>query len=81
LEKARAAKEAKEKEERERLEKGKLSHLEMFRTAEFSEWDEEGLPTKDKEGKEVAKSRSKKLKKDWERQKKLHEAWAAAASK
>ncbi|KAG9860960.1 hypothetical protein KCU77_g4206, partial [Aureobasidium melanogenum] len=49
LEKAKAAKEAKEKEERERLEKGKFSHLEMFRTAEFSEWDEEGLPTKDKE--------------------------------
>ncbi|KAH0288677.1 hypothetical protein M436DRAFT_43126 [Aureobasidium namibiae CBS 147.97] len=79
LEKARAAKEAKEKEERERLEKGKLSHLEMFRTSEFSEWDAEGLPTKDKDGNEVAKSRSKKLRKDWERQKKLHEAWAAAA--
>lgn len=79
LEKAQKAKEAKEKEEKERLEKGKLSHLEMFRTSEFSEWDEEGLPTKDKEGKEVAKSRSKKLRKDWERQKKLHEAWIAAA--
>ncbi|TIA53232.1 hypothetical protein D6C77_08203 [Aureobasidium pullulans] len=81
LEKAKAAKEAKEKEEREKLEKGKLSHLEMFRTAEFSEWDEEGLPVKDKEGKEVAKSRSKKLRKDWERQKKLHEAWVAASEK
>jgi cysteinyl-tRNA synthetase len=39
------------------------------------------LPVKDKEGKEVAKSRSKKLRKDWERQKKLHEAWVAASEK
>jgi cysteinyl-tRNA synthetase len=57
------------------LEKGKLSHLEMFRTSEFSAWDAEGLPTSDAEGKEVAKSRAKKLRKEWERQKKLHESW------
>ena len=61
------------------MEKGKLSHLDMYRTSEYSDWDAEGLPTKDQEGKEVAKSRGKKLKKDWERQKKLHEAWLAAA--
>ena len=77
-EKAKADAEAAEKE---RLEKGKLSHLEMFRTSEYSEWDEEGLPLKDAEGKEVAKSKSKKLKKDWERQKKLHEAWQATQAK
>ena len=65
--------------EKDRLEKGKLSPLDMFRTAEYSAWDEDGLPTIDAEGKEVAKSRTKKLKKDWERQKKLHEAWQAAA--
>lgn len=47
----------------------------MFRTEEYSEWDQEGLPLKDKEGVELTKSRTKKLKKDWERQKKLHEAW------
>ncbi|KAK4622451.1 Cysteine--tRNA ligase [Fulvia fulva] len=77
-EKAKADAEAAEKE---RLEKGKLSHLEMFRTSEYSEWDEEGLPLKDAEGKEVAKSKSKKLKKDWERQKKLHEAWQTTQAK
>lgn len=77
LDKAKAAKEAKDKEEAERQEKAKLSHLEMFRVSEFSAWDAEGLPTKDAEGKEVAKSRSKKLKKEWERQKKLHETWLA----
>lgn len=75
--KAKAKSDA-EAAEKERLEKGKLSHLEMFRTSEFSAWDAEGLPTLDKEGNEVAKSRSKKLRKDWERQKKLHEGWLAA---
>lgn len=78
LDKAEAAKAAKDKEDREKLEKGKQSHLDMFRTSEFSAWDAEGLPTKDAEGKDVAKSRSKKLKKDYERQKKLHEAWLAS---
>jgi cysteinyl-tRNA synthetase len=67
--------------EKERLEKGKLNHLEMFRTSEYSAWDAEGLPTADAEGKEVAKSKAKKLRKDWERQKKLHEAWSAAQGK
>ncbi|KAI9822536.1 MAG: hypothetical protein M1827_000255 [Pycnora praestabilis] len=72
------AKEEREKEAMKRAEKGKLSHLEMFRTAEFSVWDEEGLPVKDAEGNDVVKSRSKKLRKDWERQKKLHETWMAS---
>jgi cysteinyl-tRNA synthetase len=76
-EKAKAAADAADKE---RLERGRLSHLEMFRTSEFSAWDEEGLPVKDAEGKEVAKSRGKKLRKEWERQKKLHEGWVAAGA-
>ncbi|KAL2824046.1 tRNA synthetases class I (C) catalytic domain-containing protein [Aspergillus cavernicola] len=71
-------KEAKEKEALKKLEKGKLSHLEMFRTNEYSAWDEEGLPTRDTAGEEVTKSRAKKLRKDWERQKKLHETWLAS---
>lgn len=74
--KAKADAEAAEKE---RLEKGKLSHLEMFRTSEYSAWDEDGLPIKDAEGNDVAKAKSKKLKKDWERQKKLHEAFLLAS--
>lgn len=77
-EKAKADAEAAEKK---RLEAGKLSHLEMFRTSEYSEWDAEGVPTKDAEGKEIAKSRGKKLRKDWERQKKAHEAYLAAQGK
>lgn len=71
-------KEKREKEAREKAEKGRLSHLEMFRTNEYSAWDDEGIPTRDAAGEELTKSRAKKLKKDWERQKKLHEAWLAA---
>ncbi|KAL2362902.1 hypothetical protein RJZ56_004193 [Blastomyces dermatitidis] len=70
-------KENKEKETLKRAEKGKTSHLELFRTSEFSAWDEDGLPTRDAAGEEITKSRSKKLRKDWERQKKAHEAWLA----
>ncbi|XHF99958.1 hypothetical protein AWENTII_003437 [Aspergillus wentii] len=73
-----AEKEKKEREALERLEKGKLSHLEMFRTNEYSAWDQDGLPTRDAAGEEIAKSRSKKIRKDWERQKKLHETWLAS---
>ncbi|KAK8229355.1 cysteinyl-tRNA synthetase [Phyllosticta capitalensis] len=73
------AKREREEAEKKRLlaEKAKVSHLDMFRTEEYSEWDEEGLPTKDKEGVELPKSRTKKLRKEWERQRKLHEEWKA----
>jgi cysteinyl-tRNA synthetase len=71
-------KEKKEKEAREKAEKGRLSHLDMFRTAEYSAWDQDGLPTRDSAGEEMTKSKAKKLRKEWERQKKLHEAWLAA---
>ncbi|KAJ5562472.1 hypothetical protein N7535_003075 [Penicillium sp. DV-2018c] len=71
----------KEQEALKKLEKGKLSHLEMFRTNEYSAWDEEGMPTRDAGGEEITKSRAKKLRKDWERQKKAHEAWLASQAK
>jgi cysteinyl-tRNA synthetase len=70
-----AEKEARDAEAKAKADKGKLSHLDMFKTEEFSAWDEDGVPTKDKEGTEIAKSRAKKLRKDWERQRKAHEAW------
>lgn len=77
---AKAAQKAKrdaEEAEKKRLqdEKAKLSHLEMYKMEEYTEWDENGIPTKDAKGEEVTKSRKKKLQKDWERQKKLHEDW------
>ena len=69
------AKAEREAEAAAKADKGRLSHQDMFKTEEYSAWDEEGLPTRDKDGEEVTKSRAKKLRKDWERQKKLHEAW------
>lgn len=74
-------KEKREKEAAAKAEKGRLSHKEMFRSADFSAWDDDGLPTKDKDGEDIAKSRRKKLQKDWDRQKKLHEAWIAGQKK
>lgn len=74
---AQKAKRDAEEAEKKRLqdEKAKLSHLEMYKTDEYAEWDENGIPTKDAKGEEVTKSRKKKLQKDWEKQKKLHEDW------
>lgn len=78
---AKEKQEEKEKQDklvRDKLEKGKIRPLDMFKTIEFSAWDEDGLPTKDAAGEPVNKSRSKKLRKEWERQKKAHEAWIFA---
>jgi len=64
--------------EAEKAEKAKLSHTEMFKGDErWSAWDADGMPSKTKEGGDVPKSALKKLKKDWERQKKVHEEWKA----
>ncbi|KAG0231526.1 hypothetical protein BGW42_000171 [Actinomortierella wolfii] len=77
---------AKEAARLAKLEKGKLSHLEMFRTsaqaAEYGSFDPEtGIPLTDKEGQELPKSRKKKLTKEWEAQRKLHEEYLAEMAK
>ena len=72
--------EKREKEALEKAEKGKVRPQDMFQTPEFSAWDVDGVPTKDVGGEDLAKSRAKKLRKDWERQKKAHEAWLATQS-
>lgn len=77
VEKAKRDAETAEKRQQQD-EKAKVNHLDMFRTSEYSEWDENGVPTKDAKGEEVTKSKRKKLIKDWERQKKLHEGWVKA---
>ncbi len=81
---ARAKAEAKIKRDREEAEKkaklaeqAKINPRDMFRTDEYSAWDDEGMPIKDKEGVDVAKGRVKKLRKEWEKQKKLFEEFAA----
>jgi cysteinyl-tRNA synthetase len=76
-------KEAKKEEQRRKLEEeqkkkeeaAKVDPKTMFRTNEWSEWDEDGIPTKDAKGEEVTKSRTKALKKIWDRQKKAYDAW------
>ncbi|TVY52212.1 Cysteine--tRNA ligase [Lachnellula cervina] len=72
-----AARLAREKIEADKAAKAKVSPVDMFRDERFSAWDEDGLPTKTKEGEDVPKSGLKKMKKDWERQKKVHEEWKA----
>ena len=74
------AKAERDKETAAKAERGRMSHTDMFRTDEYSEWDQEGFPLKDKEGEELTKSKQKKLKKEWDRQMKLHEAWQKANS-
>ncbi|KAI9828322.1 MAG: hypothetical protein M1832_002750 [Thelocarpon impressellum] len=67
--------------ERERLERGRLSQADMFRhDDDFSAWDADGVPTRDAAGEELSKSRVKKLRKEWERQKRAHEAWLASGA-
>lgn len=65
---------AREKAEQEAREKAKVPPEEMYKSDErYSEWDEQGLPTKMKDGSDVPKSQMKSLKKLWEKQKKAHE--------
>ena len=81
---ARQREEAKRKrddEYRQKLAKGKLRPEDMFRppmTDEFSAWDPTGMPTTMKDGTPVTSSRAKKLKKEWDRQKKAHEVFLQA---
>ncbi|KAF9962810.1 hypothetical protein BGZ65_007829 [Modicella reniformis] len=77
---------AKEAARLAKLEKGKVSYLEMFRQSpnadEYGSFEQEtGIPLTDNEGQELAKSRRKKLTKEWETQKKLHEDYLAEKAK
>ena len=83
---ARQKAEAKAQRQREEAEKqaklaeqAKINPRDMFKTAEFSAWDIDGLPVKDKEGKDLSKGASKKLKKEWEKQKKLYDEYVKSA--
>ena len=77
--KAKLERETREAErENELRERAKVDPLVMFRTLdEYSEWDESGIPTVDAAGNVVTKSKRKKLVKEWEKQKKMHEEWLA----
>ncbi|KAJ3020387.1 hypothetical protein HKX48_000856 [Thoreauomyces humboldtii] len=68
----------------EKLAKGKLAPSDMFKTEEqrneYSEWDEQGIPTKDAQGEALTKSRRKKVEKEAAAQAKLHEQYLAATN-
>lgn len=76
-----AAKLESEEKAQAKADRDQVSHLEMFRTEEYGEWDADGVPVKDREGNEITKSKTKRLRKEWERQKKAHEKWVEANSK
>jgi cysteinyl-tRNA synthetase len=80
---AQAAEKARKKEEarlaklkadEEAREKAKVAPEDMFKGDErYSAWDDQGLPTKLKDGSDVPKSQQKTLKKQWDRQKRAHD--------
>ena len=55
-----------------------MSPQDMFKgDGKYLDWDDEGLPTKLADGSEVTGSQKKKMKKEWLRQKKIHEDYLA----
>lgn len=59
--------------EAEKEARASVSPQEMFKDGSlYSEWDDEGIPTKDKEGKAITKSMKKRLKKQWLNQEKIY---------
>jgi len=61
---------------REKEERAKKPPQELFKNDEqFSQFDENGIPTHTADGEEIAKKKRKKLEKMWSTQKKLHDAY------
>ncbi|KIH89855.1 cysteinyl-tRNA synthetase [Sporothrix brasiliensis 5110] len=77
--KARLEKDAREAErEKDLCERAKVDPLQMFKDSnEYLAWDERGIPTVDATGNAVSKSKRKKLVREWEKQKTVHEEWLA----
>ncbi|KAK7473215.1 cysteinyl-tRNA synthetase [Stygiomarasmius scandens] len=77
-----AAAEAERIRRLERLEKGRIAPEDMFKPPNvadgiYSSWDDSGLPLTDGEGKELSKNAVKKVKKEMDTQKKLHQEFLA----
>jgi cysteinyl-tRNA synthetase len=81
---ARQKEEAKKKREQEALEKlqkGRLPPTEMFKpphSSDYSAWDPDGIPTTAKDGSALTASKIKRLKKEWDLQRKAHEKYLSA---
>lgn len=67
----------------EKAAKMKIPPQELFKamTDKYSAFDENGLPTKDQEGKELSKGAAKKVKKEWDTQKNNYEKYLASLEK
>ncbi|XP_048829421.1 cysteine--tRNA ligase, cytoplasmic isoform X1 [Brienomyrus brachyistius] len=67
----------KQEQENAKLAKMKIPPSQLFRleTDKYSAFDETGFPTHDAEGKEISKGQSKKLRKLYEAQEKLHKEY------
>ncbi|KAG5352598.1 hypothetical protein C0989_001632 [Termitomyces sp. Mn162] len=77
LAKKAAAAEAERLKRQQKMEKGRIPPQEFYKPPNvdegiYSSWDEEGIPLTDKDGKELSKNQAKKVRKDWETQKRLH---------
>lgn len=73
---ARSRKDEQEKQKAEKDSKKNVDPKQMFRLQadSYSKFDDEGVPTHDAAGEALPKSRCKKLKQEWDKQKKLFEA-------
>merc|ERR1712187_216268 len=73
---ARSRKEQQDKQKAEKEAMKKIDPRQMFRdkTNEYSKFDDDGVPTHDASGEPLNKTRCKKLRQEWEKQKKLFES-------
>ncbi|CAD8213068.1 unnamed protein product [Paramecium octaurelia] len=75
--------EKKKQEELEKLEKAKIHPKDMFlsQVDKYSEFDEKGIPVKDKEGNELSKKQKKVVQELWEKQNKIHNQYLETLKK
>ncbi|KIL65876.1 hypothetical protein M378DRAFT_76124 [Amanita muscaria Koide BX008] len=67
----------------QKLEKGRLEAEVLFKPPNVPEgtyglWDDQGIPLTDGDGKELSKNQAKKVKKQWDDQKRLHDEFLAS---
>ncbi|KAI9455482.1 tRNA synthetases class I (C) catalytic domain-containing protein [Lactarius psammicola] len=77
-----AAQELERQKKLQKLERGSVPPEQLFRPPNVPEgvygsWDDQGVPLTDGEGKELSKNQTKKVRKEWIEQRKLHEEYLA----
>ena len=73
--------EAERQKRLQKLEKGRLEAEQMFKPPHvdgiYGSWDDQGIPLTDGEGKELSKNQARKVRKQWEDQRRLHDEFLA----